>query len=576
MTRKLGRLLVVALVVAAVVAPMSVASADVAYVPACNGIVYDATNPYHILITDIDFSIKTYINQWDLWNERHHAGPVATAMATYLNFNMMDVVRARVASGDLAERDPGTNHYILFYDDSLGEALGLALGTPLRISGTRWADIMCGSPGPDVIRGLGGNDIIYGGPTTGDYALDAANDDDIITGGPGDDILAGGYGEDAIEGRAGNDKVFGTSPTGLAGAEFLTPFSSRALSSRAQLVTMSPTSGRNDLWGGNGNDEIYAGLGPDEGTGGPGNDLLVGAAVVTCAGTPTFAGENYFWGQAGNDTIKGGACDDHLYGGAGDDTIWGQLDGTLGDVIYGDDLSATSLATGNDTIYGAEPTGLAAWYLVSQLDVINGGPGNDTLYGDMGADVSGLNIIDPSGDDTIVGGPGADWLVGGLGNDTIYGGFNVVPTGVTVTTDGADTLLGEAGNDTLYGGFDADLLYGDGDSVYILPSPFTGLEGTDTLYGGDGNDVLYGGDKADTFWGGAGIDNMVGGYAASAGDGDKDAMNGENGDDGYYGACLDLDDAYEPTAAPAVGGIDSVHQVSGLWGYFEIVVAPTC
>jgi len=63
MTRKLGRLLVVALVVAAVVAPMSVASADVGFHPVCAGIDYDPANPYHILYpTSLDFNIKILVD----------------------------------------------------------------------------------------------------------------------------------------------------------------------------------------------------------------------------------------------------------------------------------------------------------------------------------------------------------------------------------------------------------------------------------------------------------------------------------------------------------------------------------
>src|SRR4030066_2385320 len=93
MTRKLGRLLVVALVVAAVVAPMSVASADVGFHPVCAGIDYDPANPYHILYpTAIDFHVVGLVDQWDLWANRHYgvAMPVAP-LVPYINFNMTDV-----------------------------------------------------------------------------------------------------------------------------------------------------------------------------------------------------------------------------------------------------------------------------------------------------------------------------------------------------------------------------------------------------------------------------------------------------------------------------------------------------
>ncbi len=432
MTRKLGRLLVVALVVAAVVAPMSVASADVGFHPACAGIDYDPANPYHILYpTAIDFHVVGLVNQWNLWASRHYTGAdPGPANVVYINFNMTDV-------SNVVGAPPAGEGYVFFWNDVI-------FGTPpifapVRIVGTPYDDIICGGPGHDVIKGQGGDDLIFGGRT--DPVASALNDDDILTGGPGDDILIGGYGHDATEGRSGNDTIYGYFPTadaGVPGGPF--PFA-------------GPIDDTNDLWGGSGNDAIYTGpVFPDTGWGGPGNDLLVGGGA-----------SNMLTGQGGNDTIFGGAGADDLYGDKGDDVISGEagLDWILGgfgnDTIYSDENPAlyTLLnpedsaggqlfgAVGNDTIIGD-----------AGVDFVRGGPDNDTIDARGGADI---NVLGGAGNDKIIGGAGDDLLRGGLGDDTIYGGFEVVPTGVVA--DGLDTLFGESGNDLCSADSTADILW---------------------------------------------------------------------------------------------------------------------
>src|SRR4030042_4501890 len=177
MTRKLGRLLVVALVVAAVVAPMSVASADVGFHPTCAGIDYDAANPYHILYpTAIDFHIIGLVNQWNLRDSRHYTGlNPGPANVVYINFNMTDV-------SNVVGAPPAGENYVFFWNDVIfGEP---PIFAPVRIVGTPYDDIICGGPAHDVIKGQGGNDYIIGGRTDAEVPA-SADDDDIITGGPG-------------------------------------------------------------------------------------------------------------------------------------------------------------------------------------------------------------------------------------------------------------------------------------------------------------------------------------------------------------------------------------------------------
>lgn len=66
------------------------------------------------------------------------------------------------------------------------------------VVGTPGADVICGLGGDDLIRGGGGRDLIYGG----------AGRDEIL-GGRGDDEVRGGEGRDELFAGRGGDKLFG-------------------------------------------------------------------------------------------------------------------------------------------------------------------------------------------------------------------------------------------------------------------------------------------------------------------------------------------------------------------------------
>lgn len=119
------------------------------------------------------------------------------------------------------------------------------------------------------------------------------------------------------------------------------------------------------------------------------------------------------------------------------------------------------------------------------------------IYGDSIVDT---NVIDPkTGLFKVTGSLYANDILQGLdGNDTLYGG------------NYQDDLSGGKGNDALYGENDEDFLYGqDGNDTLF------GGSGVDSLTGGDGNDVLDGGAGdlvADIMIGGAGNDTYYLGY----------------------------------------------------------------
>ena len=69
-----------------------------------------------------------------------------------------------------------------------------------NLIGSSFNDILAGDRRDNIIKGLSGNDTLYGGPGGGD---------DELTGGPGDDRLFGGLGDDTLIGGLGNDRLAG-------------------------------------------------------------------------------------------------------------------------------------------------------------------------------------------------------------------------------------------------------------------------------------------------------------------------------------------------------------------------------
>ncbi|QRY81741.1 retention module-containing protein [Pseudomonas sp. PDNC002] len=94
-----------------------------------------------------------------------------------------------------------------------------------------------------------------------------------------------------------------------------------------------------------------------------------------------------------------------------------------------------------------------------------------------------------------------DLLHGLDGADTISGGngHDIIYGGT-----GNDTLNGGNGNDSLYGGLGNDTLNGDAGNDLLV-----GNEGNDILNGGAGDDILIGGKGNDTLTGGAGADTFT-------------------------------------------------------------------
>ena len=133
----------------------------------------------------------------------------------------------------------------------------LSLGS--RPTGAR--DVILGTPGPDDINALGGDDLACG-----------LGGDDTVNGGVGIDKLFLGAGNDVANGGTGNDQVFGNNGAdvvdGAAGAD-----------------TLRGEAGGDLLLGQDGNDLVEGGDGDDGLSGGPGADTCRGGAGRDTAGT---------------------------------------------------------------------------------------------------------------------------------------------------------------------------------------------------------------------------------------------------------------------------------------------------
>ena len=182
----------------------------------------------------------------------------------------------------------------------------------------------------------------------------------------------------------------------------------------------------------------------------------------------------------------------------------------ISDVTF-DAVSGTELTEGegDDTLIGGAGD-----------DVIFGQGGNDTLQGD-----EGTNTLDGgAGDDTFIGGAGADTFTGGAGQDNIdYSGSDAA---VNVDLSTSTLSGGDAENDTISSGIDGvigsdydDTLTGfdhqGTDPADTYTNEFWGMGGDDTITGGGGDDYLDGGDGDDHIEGGDGDDVIIGGDIGS-------------------------------------------------------------
>lgn len=160
--------------------------------------------------------------------------------------------------------------------------------------------------GIDTLIGIGrgrliggvGNNTLDAFTFPGPVVLFGGDGDDLLRGGPATDRLVAGYGNDTLEGHGGNDRIFGGH-------------------------------GRDRIEGGDGDDFLRGQFDDDLIIGGNGHDTLNGEG-----GSDTLSG------GPGNDVVRGGGGNDRANGDDGTDTVHGQsgddqLCGTDDDIVVG-------------------------------------------------------------------------------------------------------------------------------------------------------------------------------------------------------------------------------------------------
>ncbi|WP_171060958.1 calcium-binding protein [Poseidonocella sp. HB161398] len=224
----------------------------------------------------------------------------------------------------------GDDAFLNFYGSQFGNfAVG---GTNAdEFFGGRSSDTFYGNDGNDYMLGRAGRDFLYG--ESGDDVIFGNLGRDFLDGGAGNDNLHGGLGADSIDGGEGNDRL-----SGGRGDDLIEDFSGNNL-------VFGNDEKNNNSWIGTDNDSIATGSGRDT-----------------------------IFGQDGDDTIKAGGGHDQVDGGAGDDVIYGQRDN---DILLGGE--------GNDKLYGQRGNDELAGN--DGDDISRGGEGNDTIWYGKGTDI---------------------------------------------------------------------------------------------------------------------------------------------------------------------------------------------
>ncbi len=292
-----------------------------------------------------------------------------------------------------------------------------------------------------------------------------------VVGGDGNDVIYANPDVEVVEAGAGDDVIHGELPeaAALQAAPQYTPLARRGPGAMATAsITEKKCEAGKSCYGGDGSQELIGSSGNDKVFGQRGNDVVYGNA-----------GNDELFGGVGDESlISGGAGNDLLSGGLGTDTLNGNQES---DLIRGDgtiDTIEDTGPSGTDTLsfatavtpgfHGAVgPSGFPADSNSEERGVnvhLDGTAcegefeacDNDARYG------GGLDNLNVSGFENVIGSPFADVIVGSSGANQIDGG------------GGTDAIYGKGGNDTVYGGPDGDYL--------------TGEEGTDTVNGQGGAD----------------------------------------------------------------------------------------
>ncbi|WP_187170339.1 calcium-binding protein [Salidesulfovibrio onnuriiensis] len=380
--------------------------------------------------------------------------------------------------------------------------------------GTDGNDVLTAAVDTDLVKGLGGDDTIYGFqggiPTASNATLDGGSGNDLINGGAGAEIIFGGYGDDTLNGGAGNDVIYGFQGSGSPGA------------SGAGSDVMAGGLGDDTLYGGAGSDTYKYELGDGNDViqdSGPSSDvdtLVLGEGITTDSITVTRGMTEDPWGGSYEEPYL------VLNFADGGTVRW---DGSVEKVKFADgsvwtseeifeQYFASAATAGDDVVNGFD----------FRDDAINGGAGDDQLYGWGGNDT----LYGGTGNDVLNGDAGSDRYEYNLGDgqDIIQdyasdGDVNTVVLGADIDKDSVSVSRLSPYSE------DLKLNFSDGGSLQLTDGINSVLlaDGTSWSYdelkqryldqaGTDGDDSIRGFNGDDTLSGGKGDDTLVGSYGS--------------------------------------------------------------
>ena len=496
--------------------------------------------------------------------------------ASYLSSMMGVTVRlhSQQARGGDAEGDNWNPIDVMYTEvDEDGDAQEMTESVPdiENLTGSNMADILAGDSRINVIKGMDGDDKIYGGPGKN------ADNNDMLYGGRGNDMLYGGAGDDTLKGDGGNDMLYGGAGAdkffGGVGSDTIYADTNDTLivggvsnddgtgqmpdDASTMDVDESGEKGAMDTVSFaklTGREGVIVTLGQDDGSEAQAGADLRGAARIAA----NIKGVENIIGTSEVDRLTGDAGANVIEGGGGGDTLSGGAevsDFTAADADKNDTLSyehADSLVSVTLRGQGADnpamtSRGDARGDAATNFENVRGSMYDDDLTGDANAN----KLWGMDGDDNLVGGDGADTIEGGAGADEMDGdndnasgqvrstddvlSYAGSDDGVRVNLGAASAAGGHATNDVIVT-FESD----DGDNNASTTaiaatatdaasksgtevSTFEDLTGSDhadtltgdyrmnVLTGGKGNDILRGGGGADRLIGGPGEDELDGG-----------------------------------------------------------------
>jgi Ca2+-binding RTX toxin-like protein len=320
-------------------------------------------------------------------------------------------VRVSLNNGTAAVANAFPNSSFVNFSNLTGTDLALPPGNAGDVlSGDANANHIRGLAGEDVLwGGSGGADILEGGEDGDEYVIDTAEDlDDIVV------EQAGARGIDFIRTSLASYTLNVANVEAVVGSNA----AGQTLTGNAIGNIIVGFTGNDTLLGLGGDDTIYGDTGDDRIEGGDGNDTLIGDAN----GSGSGSGNDTILGGAGNDSLSGEGGNDVLDGGAGSDT----LNGNDGD----DTLIYNGL--GNDPVHGGAGTDtLVVDFSEATAAIVDnpnaGAFGFEASYWDAGSNSVAFTSIEHI---RITTGAFADSI-------TTYGGNDEIRTGA-----GADTLNG--------------------------------------------------------------------------------------------------------------------------------------